>query len=165
MAYTGYYSEQELRDKLGNTIGGNYSIGLLANARIYGDNKVDGGTHREQTMVDSGDANYKHGWQIGEQYFGLAKTISMEYAVAFVRSTQLNVSIQSLREYNQAETDLKGFYELLISLGLVQSTGRFAVDEFVTDVLNPRTGTIVTGLGGIVRKSRFGSLEDQTYRL
>jgi hypothetical protein len=89
----------------------------------------------------------------------------MEFAVTFVRSTQLNVSIQSLREYNQAVTDLKAFYDQLVSLGLTQGTGRFAVDEFVTDVLNPRTGTIVTGLGGIVRKSRFGSLEDQTYRL
>lgn len=163
MTYTGYYTAAALREKLGNTIAANYGIILIDDARRYGDNQVDLGTHRNQVYVDSADPNVSHGWKIGDQFFDAAKTISMEFAVTFVRSTQLNVSIQSLREYTQAEKDLIRFYEQLVTLGLGGTASSFKTDQFVTDVLNPIDGTIVTGLGGIVRKNRFGSLEDSIH--
>jgi len=70
-----------------------------------------------------------------------------------------------LREYQQALTDIDRLLKRLIALGVVQKTGRFSTDEFVTDVLNPYTGTIVTGLNGIVRRNRMFNLEDYIYRL
>lgn len=164
MAYTGYASEQEIREKLGNTIAENYATGLLTNARRYGDDKVDAGTQKIGSYVDGGDANVYHAWTPTDRFYGLVKSISMEFACAFVRSTQINVSIQMLREYQQAEQDLADLYKVLVSLGLVQLGGRIHVDEFVTDVLNPVNGTRVTGLHGIVRSRRnLTSWENSLY--
>jgi hypothetical protein len=154
LTYTGYASEAEIREKLGNTIGANYATGLLANARKYGDGKVDAGTQKAGSYPDVGEPTEIHAWTPADRFYSLIKTISMEFACAFVRSTQINVSIQMLREYTQAEKDLADLYTLLVSLGLVNVGGRIHVDEFVTDVLNPVSGTRVTGLHGIVRSRR-----------
>lgn len=162
MAYTGYYTEQQLRDRLGNTIGANFSQGLLEDAREYGDDKVDTGTQKQQIYQDVADTQRYHSWTPADRFFGLVKGISMEFATAFVRSTQINVSIQALREYQQAEQDLKDLYALLVSLGLVNVGGRIHVDQFVTDVLNPISGTRVTGLRGIVPSRRM-SWEESLY--
>jgi hypothetical protein len=164
MAYTGYATEEELRQKLGNTIAGNFDTLLLANARKYGDGKVDVGTQKIGSYPDVGEPAVIHAWTPTDQYYSLAKTISMEFSVAWLRSTQINVSIQALREYTQAERDLEEFYKLLVSVGLVNLGGRIHVDEFVTDVLNPITGTRVTGLHGIVRSRRnMTSWEEALY--
>ena len=160
--YTGYASEQEIRDKLGNTISGNFATGVIANARKYGDGKVDAGTQKVGSYPDTGEPSEIHSWTPTDRFFGLIKTISMEFSVAWLRSTQINVSIQALREYTQATKDLEDLNKVLISLGLVQATGRNKTDEFVTDVLNPVTGTRVTGLHGIVR-SRRTNFEDALY--
>ncbi len=164
MTYAGYATEGEIRDKLGNTIAANYASGLIENARRYGDGKVDAGTQKVGSYVDVSDSNTYHSWTPTDKFYGLVKAISMEFACAFVRSTQINVSIQMLREYQQAEQDLADLYKVLVSLGLVQVGGRIHVDEFVTDVLNPVTGTRVTGLHGIVRSRRnLTSWENSLY--
>lgn len=154
MAYTGYATEDEIRKKLGNTIAGNFDVRLIENARRYGDDQVDAGSQKAGSYVDGDDPNVYHAWTPTDKFYGLAKTISMELSCAWVRSTQINVSIQMLREYTQAMQDLDRLYKTLVSLGLVNITGRIHVDEFVTDVLNPVTGTRVTGLHGIVRSRR-----------
>jgi hypothetical protein len=164
MAYTGYASEAELRDKLGNTIGGNYTTGLAANARKYGDGKVDAGTRKVGNYPDVGEPAVIHAWTPTDPYYSLVKTISMEFSVAWMRSTQINVSIQALREYTQAMKDLEDLYKILVNLGLVELGGRIHVDEFVTDVLNPINGTRVTGLNGIVRSRRNTSWEQSLYQ-
>lgn len=162
MAYTGYALEQEIRDKLGNTIAQNYSSGAIENARRYGDDSVDSGTHKSGDYVDGQDPNVHHAWTPTDKFYGLAKSISMELACAWLRSTQINVSIQMLREYQQAISDLDRLYKNLVSLGLTDTSSRIHVDEFVTDVLNPVNGTRVTGLHGIVR-SRRTNFEDALY--
>ena len=164
MAYTGYATEDEIRKKLGNTIAGNFDSGLVTNARRYGDGKVDAGTQKVGSYQDGDDHNVYHAWTPTDRFYGLIKTISMEFSCAWVRSTQINVSIQMLREYQQAEQDLADLYKVLVSLGMVQLGGRIHVDEFVTDVLNPVNGTRVTGLHGIVRSRRnLTSWENSLY--
>jgi len=162
LAYTGYASEDEIRKKLGNTIAGNYDSQLLTNARRYGDDQVDAGTLKTGSYQDVGDSTVLHAWTPTDKFYGLAKTISMEFSCAWVRSTQINVSIQMLREYQQAMNDLDRLYKVLVSSGMVQKGGRVAVDDFVTDVLNPISGTRVTGLHGIVR-SRHTSWQQALY--
>jgi len=165
MPYTGYYTNDELKKKLGNTIASNFDEGLLTSARRYGDDNVDSGTQRTPQYQDAEDPNVKHGWTPTDPYYGESRGISMAIAGAWLHSTQINVSIQMLREYQQALTDIDRLLKRLIALGVVQKTGRFSTDEFVTDVLNPYTGTIVTGLNGIVRRNRMFNLEDYIYRL
>jgi len=162
MTYTGYATEDEIRKKLGNTIAGNFDSQLITNARRYGDDQVDLGSQKAGSYQDVGDPSVFHAWTPSDKFYGLAKTISMEFSCAWVRSTQINVSIQMLREYQQAMNDLDRLYKALVSLGLVNVGGRIHVDEFVTDVLNPVSGTRVTGLHGIVR-SRRTNFEDALY--
>ena len=154
MTYAGYYTNQQLRNALGNTIAANYDEDALAVARRYADDVVDTGTHKVGSFPDTGDASIIHAWSPTERYFGEVIGISQKFAFAHLRSTQINVSIQALREYQEADTDLKRFLADLITLGIVQASGRIAVNEFVTDVLNPITGTRVTGLHGIVASRR-----------
>ncbi len=158
MAYTGYYTDQNLRDKLGNTIGANYANSLIDEARRAGDAFVDSETHKPSIYQDSQDGNVMHSWYLTNLYFARAMAISMKYACAFVRSTQLNVSIQEQREWNEACQDVDRLYKDLIAAGEVQKSGRFFTDEYLSDVLNPITGTRVSGLYGIVpgRGSLYG---------
>lgn len=140
-----YITEQEVRDKLGNTIAGNFSSSLIGNAIGYGCDNTDALTH-----VD---------WATGMKYFGLAKGIAIDFAAAFCHATQINVSIQQLREWQMAVDDCKALYQSLKDAGLIGADSAFfTVNEFVTDVLNPVSGTRVTGLHGIVpRRSLFGT--------
>lgn len=153
MPYTGYYSDQALRDKLGNTIGANYSPELIDKARRYGDAFVDSETHKPLIYGDGQDPNIVHGWAPTNPYFSRAMGISMKIACAFVRSTQINVSIQEMREWNEGVQDVTLFYKTLVTEGLVEAGGRILVNQFASNVLNPITGTTVTGLGGIVRRT------------
>lgn len=163
MAYAGYYSNILLRHALGNTIGANFEDDQLEASRRYADEVVDTGTKKEGSYPDTGsNPAILHAWTPTDRYFGEVIGISQKFAIAHLRSTQINVSIQSLREYQQAEKDLARFANDLITLGLVQQTGRIATDQFVTDVLNPVTGTRVTGLHGIV-PSRRTSWESALY--
>ena len=137
MAY--YVQEQEVRDKLGNTIANNFSTTLIANAIAYGCDNVDA-----LTTID---------WATGMKYFGLAKGIAIDFAAAFCHATQINVSIQQLREWQMAVDDCKGLYTTLQKVGLINVGKPFTVSEsFCTEVLNPATGTHVEGLRGIVSK-------------
>lgn len=164
MAYDGYYSNIELRQKLGNTIAGNFDDILLTNARKYGDDWIDAATQRDQVYQDSGvplDPNQKHGWTQTDQLFDLAKGIAMEVAGCWLRSTQINVSIQAQREYAQAQADAALILKQLINLGIVQTSGRFFVDQYVTDVLNPLTGTRVTSHGIVPSRKSLIALDSQ----
>ena len=140
MAY--YISDQEVRDKLGNTISSNFSSSIIGNSIAYGCSTVD-----EETTID---------WADGMKYFGRAKGLALSLAAAFCHSTQINVSIQQLREWQMAMDELKAMYTKLLNEGLLKvGKSMFVTDEYQSDVLNPTTGTRVTGLHGIVPSKRL----------
>lgn len=139
---TYYITEQEVRDKLGNTIAANFSTSIINNSIAYGCSAVD-----QETTID---------WTDGMKYFGRAKGIAIALAAAFCHSTQINVSIQQLREWQMAMEELGKMYTKLQNAGLINSgKSAFLTDEFVSETLNPLHGTHVTGLNGIVRRNRL----------
>lgn len=138
---TYYITDQNVRDKLGNTIASNFSNSLISNSIAYGCDTVD-----SETRLD---------WTSSMKYFGRAKGLAISLAAAFCHATQINVSIQQLREWTMAMEELKRLYEILIKAGLVTPSSAptfFATDEYQSEVLNPTTGTHVTGLHGISRR-------------
>lgn len=140
-----YITAQDVRDKLGNTIAANFSTSIINNSISYGCSTVD-----QETTVD---------WDSSKKYFGRAKGLAISLAAAFCHSTQINVSIQQLREWQMAMDELKSMYAKLLNEGLIkQGKSFFTTDNFVTEVLNPTSGTRVTGLHGIVpRRGLYGT--------
>lgn len=146
-----YITPQNVRDKLGNTIAGNFSSSIIDKAIAYGCDEVDSRT--------------KYDWINGGKYFGLAQGIAISFAAAFCHSTQINVSIQQLREWQMAVDDCTAFYGTLLSEGLIRKERTmFVTDDYQTEVLNPVTGTRVTGLYGIVRRNRLLNYDDILYK-
>lgn len=141
-----YIDSDDVRDKLGNTIKANYTDNTIDNSIAYGCDNTDALTH-----ID---------WAEGMKYFGLAKGIAIDFAAAFCHATQINVSIQQLREWQMAVDDCKSLFQTLKDVGLIApGTQFFVADQFESNVLNPTSGSYVTGLRGIMpnRRSLFGT--------
>ncbi len=147
------FTTANLRDKLGNTIQSNFQESFLEKAVEYGVSEL---CRFSRTV--------KSFWTDQNPYWGSAVGIAMDFAVVWCRSTQLNVSIQMMREWQKAREDAEGLYATLLAEGLIKTgTSFFVTDEFQSDVLNPLTGTSVTGLKGIVRRNRLIDMPDTFY--
>ena len=131
---------------------------MLEDCRRFGDDTIDAWTQKPALYVDSQDSNVKHGWTPTDRFFGTAKGISELLAAAWLRTTQINVSIQMTREWAMAVEAGKSLFLSLVNAGLVQKTGRFFTDSYQSEVLNPISGTTVTGLQGIVPRRRLSAL-------
>jgi hypothetical protein len=147
------FTTTSLRNKLGNTIAANYAEESLTKAVSYGVSNACSFSH---TVPEY--------WLDSNPYWGTALGAAMQFAVAWVRTTQVNVSIQMTREYQNAVSDCEQLYKTLLSEGLLRvGTSQFVTEEFTTEVLNPFGGTHVTGLHGIVRRNRLLDMQDWLY--